>query len=42
MYFNFFIQISYLENEEILISSNSNTMHFNSLALLKCFIQTQG
>jgi len=41
-YFNFFIQTSYLDNEGNLIASNSNTMHFNFLALLKCSIQTQG
>jgi len=40
-YFNFFIQTRYLENEWNLIASNSNTMNFNFLALLKCFIQTQ-
>jgi len=38
MYFNFFIQTNYLENEGDLITINSNTKHFN---LLKCFIQTQ-
>jgi len=41
-YFNFFIQTSYLENEGNLIASNSNTIHFNFSALLKCFIQTHG
>ena len=41
-YFNFFIQTSYLKNEGNLIASNLNTIHFNFLALLKFFIQTQG
>jgi len=42
MYFNFFIQTSYLENERNLITNNSNTMHFNFSILLECFVQSQG